>query len=246
MRYFLEIAYYGANYSGWQIQPNRNTIQLELNKALSTALSNDISCVGCGRTDAGVHAKQYFLHFDTAKPITKNFIYKIKRLLPKDIAVKEAIVVDPSAHCRFDASRRTYAYYIHFEKDPFLQDFSYYYPYSWPDLVRMNQAAERMLQFNDFQVLCKVGGGAKTTICNLTESAWAYNKSNGQMVFTVSSDRFLRGMVRMMVGVLLMIGSDKLSMGELSKAMKSKQRLKYILPVPSQGLFLTSVKYPFI
>ena len=246
MRYFLEISYDGTNYSGWQVQPSKNTVQLQLNEALSTILSESILCTGCGRTDAGVHATQFYLHFDTGTTIPKNFSYKINKMLPKDIAVKRIIDVENEAHSRFNATLRTYQYRINFCKDPFLMKRSYHYQYTIPDLDKMNQASEKLLSYTDFKSLCKTGGGAKTTICHLTQSYWQLNKSKGQLVYTVSADRFLRGMVRMIVGVLLMVGRNKCSVKDLEQVMKKRDRFKYIMPVPAHALYLTSVKYPFL
>lgn len=246
MRYFLEIAYKGTAYKGWQIQPKANTVQNEINNALSTILSEAIKTTGCGRTDTGVHAKQFFLHFDTEKSITeKKLVYKLNRILPRDIAAKKILKCESENHSRFDATERTYEYLIHFKKDPFLNDYSYYCTYSKPDLDKMNKAAKLLMSYNDFFPLCKLDHDGKTTFCDIRHSNWI-ELSEDHILYKVKADRFLRSMVRMTVGVLLMIGLDKLTVDDFKYAMKAQQRFKYIIPIPPCGLYLTRVKYPFI
>ncbi|HXH19763.1 MAG TPA: tRNA pseudouridine(38-40) synthase TruA [Chitinophagales bacterium] len=245
MRFFLEISFAGTNYSGWQIQKNAHSVQAEINKALSSLLSNQIKTTGCGRTDAGVHAKQFFLHFDTDRKPPDDFIYKLNRLLPDDIAAHRLIPVEPHARSRQDATERTYQYHVHLKKDPFLKDFSFYFPFGNPDIHKMQEAARLLKAFRDFKPLSKTDTVEKTTLCNIYFSEWKRIDEN-RLCYTVTADHFLRGMVRLMVGAMLMIGTDKMSLGEFSSVMKKKERFRYVMAVPGCGLSLVSVRFPYL
>lgn len=262
MRYFLKLAYNGEKYHGWQIQPNAVSIQQQIEEALSTVLRLPTVIVGAGRTDAGVHAREMFAHFDTPFPITekKRIILSLNRLLGKDIAIHDIIKVSDEAHARFDAFERTYKYFISFEKTPFL------YPYSWLspsklDIERMNEASSFLLLNEDFTSFAKLHSDSKTNLCDVRYALWERITedtvsssltdpftclfSNGA-VFTISADRFLRNMVRAIVGTLVDVGRGKLSINDFCKIIKSKNRCSAGTSMPPQGLFLWQVKYPYI
>lgn len=245
MRFFLEIAFVGARYKGWQIQPRAHTVQSEINKAISTLLSQEVKTAGCGRTDTGVHAKQFFLHFDTDRKPGEHFIYKMNRILPNDIVVKRLIPVEPTARSRQDAIRRTYEYNIHLKKDPFREQFSYYFPLGKPDIHQLQNAARVLKTFKDFKPLSKKDTQEKTTICNIYRAEWK-KMDEDNLRFTITADHFLRGMVRLIVGVMLMIATGKMTLEEFSAVMKKKERFKYIIAVPGCGLSLTEVRYPYL
>ncbi len=242
MRYFIEIAFNGKKYHGWQIQPDMASVQQTLEEAISTLLRKKIDIVGAGRTDAGVHAKQLFAHFDFAEAIDINELsYKLNSFLPKDIVVKNIVPVKKDAHTRFDALSRTYEYHICLEKDPFATDFSYHLHHI-PDVEKMNQAAKILLSYNDFQCFSKSKTDVKTYYCIITFAAWKL--TDHKLVFTITADRFLRNMVRAIVGTLLNIGLGKLEVNDLHEIIKSKNRSRAGTSAPAGGLYLTRVEYP--
>lgn len=245
-RYFLEISYDGTSYHGWQLQENAHAVQHEIDAALSALFKgNKIETLGCGRTDTGVHAKQFFLHFDLEKnPYELNdLVFKLNRILPRDIAVKNIFPVENDAHARFDATSRSYEYHIHFKKDPFLENRSYFLHYS-VDVEKMNEAARLLVSTSDFTSFCKLNTDAKTMVCKLSEAVWIKNE-NG-IVFHISADRFLRNMVRAIVGTLLLVGKDVISIDEFGEIIEKKDRGEAGESVPSCGLFLTKVTYPYL
>lgn len=257
-RYFLEIAFNGTAYHGWQIQKNATSVQEILNKALSTILRQEIETVGCGRTDSGVHAKQLFAHFDLkqasgnsepgtfshqiALPIQR-IVGSLNSLLPYDIAVKRLIEVKPDAHARFGAVKRSYEYYIHFEKDPFKRGFSWLLR-DQPDLVLMNKAANMLMEYRDFSCFSKSNTQTFTNNCSISKAEW-HQMQNG-MVFQISADRFLRNMVRAIVGTLVQVGRGELQPEDIRMIIESKSRCNAGMSVPACGLYLTEVRYPFL
>ncbi len=244
MRYFIQFSYKGTNYHGWQIQPNAVTIQEKLNRAVTTILSQNIELVGAGRTDTGVHASQMFAHFDTDKTFgISTTIFKLNSFLPKDIAVQKIIAVHPDAHARFDATERTYHYFLHQQKDPFLDEKSYYFNQEL-DVEEMNKAAKLLLGFTDFQCFSKVHTDVNTFNCKIISAFWSQN--NHQLQFTITADRFLRNMVRAIVGTLISVGLHKISIEDFIKIIENKDRSQAGFSVPAQGLFLTEIKYPYI
>jgi tRNA pseudouridine38-40 synthase len=245
MRFFLEISFKGARYKGWQIQANAHSVQAEINSAIAKLLGHEIKSTGCGRTDTGVHARQFFLHFDTDKKPSEHFVYKLNRILPDDIAVKRLISVEVNARSRQDATERMYEYLIHLKKDPFLSEFSYYFPYGKPDLHKMQEAARLLKTFKDFKPLSKTDTQEKTTICNIYFSEWKQLDEN-RLRYTITADHFLRGQVRLTVGAMLMIGTGKMTIDEFASVMKKKGRFKYIMAVPGCGLTLVKVNYPYL
>lgn len=250
MRYFICLSYNGSAFSGWQIQENANSVQAELQKALSTLLKTPIQVVGAGRTDTGVNARNYIAHFDYNGniPSEPHTIYKLNAILPKQICIHSVYPVPDEMHARFSATARTYKYYIHTEKDPFCSEFSYFLP---PRLnfEKMNLAASYFLGEQDFTSLEKLNGGNKTSICNVTEAYWEPLDSNNfatsrHFVFTVSANRFLRNMVRAMVGSLLEVGFGKKEPEWIKEMLAQKNRNAAGHSVPGNALFLVEVKYP--
>ena len=241
-RFFIELAYDGSNYHGWQIQPNAVTVQEVLNDKLSIILRQPVETTGCGRTDTGVHAREFFAHFDLEKTLNNNegVVRGVNALLPKDIAIKNVFAVTPDTHARFDATLRTYEYHIHFDKDPFKNG------YSWelrdrPDMDLMNKAAEIMMEYTDFGCFSKSNTQVKTNICKISRAEWTV-KDNG-LAFTISADRFLRNMVRAIVGTLMMVGKREIEPEMVRNIIESKNRSKAGMSVPACGLYLTEVKY---
>lgn len=250
-RYFIELAYDGTNYHGWQTQPNAVAVQEVLDKALATALRQPVETVGCGRTDTGVHAKEFFAHFDFEsiddRPWTIDEIGGISRslnsILPKDIAIKNIFAVAVGAHARFDATLRSYEYHIHFNKDPFKTG------YSWqlrdrPDVELMNKAAVMIMQYTDFSCFSKSNTQVKTNNCKISNAEWIV-KDDG-IVFQISADRFLRNMVRAIVGTLIMVGCKEIEPEAVRTIIESKNRSNAGMSVPACGLFLTHISYPFV
>ena len=245
-RYFLQLAYKGTQYCGWQVQPNGVSVQEKLNGALQTVLKNKgLETIGCGRTDTGVHASEFFVHFDHFEPIEDQhrFVYKVNALLPKDIAANKLIAVAQDAHTRFDATKREYKYFIHFNKDPFIQETSVY-QHLVPDLDLMNEAATWLLSVTDFTSFAKLHADSKTNICRLYHAQW--EKTGTGICFTICANRFLRNMVRAIVGTLLMVGQKKISLAEFKNIVDSKSRSNAGMSVAAHGLFLTRVEYPYL
>ena len=249
MRYFICLSYNGSAFSGWQIQENANSVQAELQKALSTLLRQPIEVVGAGRTDAGVNARNYIAHFNYNgnMPDQPHTIYKLNAILPKEISIHSVWPVAEDMHARFSATSRTYKYYIHTEKDPFCSEFSYFLP---PRLnfEKMNQAAKYFIGEQDFTSLEKLGGGNKTSICNVTHARWEPLdapdfESASHFVFTVTANRFLRNMVRAMVGSLLDVGFGKREPQWIQQMLSQKNRCAAGHSVPGNALFLVEIEY---
>jgi len=242
LRYFIELAYDGTNYHGWQSQPNAITVQDTIEKALSLLLRYPTKITGAGRTDAGVHAKQMFAHFDYYKHIDINqLVYKLNAFLPQDIAINAIHKVKDDAHARFDAVGRTYTYAIHTKKDPFLRNFSWNYKKTL-DIDKMNEAAKALLFFEDFQSFSKTHTDVKTYICHIEKAEWKIQEN--QFLFTIKADRFLRNMVRAIVGTLIDVGLHKITVSDFIKIIESKNRSKAGFSVPAEGLSLIEVIYP--
>ena len=252
MRYFIQLSYDGTGYHGWQVQPNGVSVQEVLQKALSTLLRQATEVTGAGRTDAGVHASMMVAHFDwpaahegegcEEMPLDcTQLTYKLNRLLPPDVAVQAVRPVGPEMHARFSATRRTYHYYIHTRKDPFLRG------YSWQvnvplDFALMNEAAQVLLEYSDFTSFSKTGTDVKTNICQLTEARWEQLKP-GEWRFTVSANRFLRNMVRAIVGTLVEVGRHRMTISQMRHAIEAKDRQRAGESVPGHALYLTNIEY---
>ena len=271
-RYFIHLAYNGANYNGWQTQPGLPTVQQTLEEALSTLLRTPIAVVGCGRTDTGVHASDFYVHFDTHVDIdADNLVFKLNNLLPPDIVIYDIFPVADNAHARFDATARTYQYHVSDRRLPFRQG-QYCRIYYRPDIDLMNEAARVLMEYDDFTSFAKLHTQVKTNICHLTEAHWDFVpvksyelgvKSEAdaekklithnseliteyEWVFTIRSNRFLRNMVRSVTGTLLDVGRGKLSLDGLREIIEKKDRCAAGVSMPACGLFLTKVEYPYL
>ena len=241
MRYFIEFSYFGKNYFGYQIQPNEISVQEELEKALSTILREDIKTTGAGRTDTGVHAKKMFAHFDTDLNLDENLAYKLDSFLPPDITVKRIFSVKEDFHARFDATFRTYEYYISLAKNPFTQDSSWQMWKRNLDINKMNEACNILFEYEDFTSFAKLHTDNKTNNCKIYKAFWEQNGT--ELKFTISADRFLRNMVRAIVGTMVEIGNGKIQPADLRKIIEDKNRNAAGTSAPSQGLFLVDVGY---
>lgn len=242
MRYFIELSYNGENYHGWQNQPNAISVQEVLEKALSTLIRSEISIVGAGRTDAGVHAKQMYAHFDTEVVFDRSELtLKLNSFLPNDIAIQTIHPVKTDAHARFDATGRTYEYWIVTEKNPFHNQ-SAYLVYKKLDVHLMNLAAKELFNYKDFKCFSKTHTDVKTYICTIEKAIW--EQHNELLIFTIRADRFLRNMVRAIVGTLLEVGLGKLSIKEFKEIIESRNRNNAGTSVPGKALYLTAVSYP--
>lgn len=243
-RYFICLSYDGTAYHGWQVQPNGISVQEEMQKALSTLLRQDIEIVGAGRTDAGVHARVMVAHFDFEQALdVAQLAYKLNRILPKDISVSKVMTVAADMHARFSAVKRTYHYYIHLHKDPFHRFYSCELHYEL-DFGLMNEAAAYLLECSDFAAFCKVHTDVKTTICKVTEARWI-DDGGGCWHFVISADRFLRNMVRAVVGTLIDVGRHRLTLEQFKAVVEGKNRSNAGESMPGNALFLEDVKYPF-
>lgn len=243
-RYFIRLAFRGTGFHGWQVQPNGNSVQAEMIRALTTILKEKTEVVGAGRTDTGVHARKFFAHFDSSKQDlsgNRDLIYNLNGILPKDIVVHEIKVVKPGAHARFSAISRTYSYHIHQVKDSFLDGLSVYFPGNL-DLEKMNRAAELLLETTDFTSFSKGKTDVKINICQVMLAEWI--RDEHQLIFTIKADRFLRNMVRAIVGTLLDVGYDRLCLSELKRIIERKDRSAAGASVPACGLYLEDVEYP--
>lgn len=240
-RYFIEVSYKGANYAGFQVQENAHTVQAELDRALSILFRAPIVTTGSSRTDAGVHALQNFLHFDTDLPLHPQFLYKINAILPDDVVLKAIYEVPPEAHSRFAATGRSYEYYLYTHKDPFMKDRGYYFPYR-VDTGLLGEAAAIVKEYQDFTTFSKRNTQVKTFLCNIRDSRW--ETSDERLVYYVTANRFLRGMVRGLVGTMLRVGRGKLTLQEFRDAIESRDCTRADFAVPPQGLFLVKVAYP--
>jgi tRNA pseudouridine38-40 synthase len=240
-RYFLEVFYNGAGYSGFQAQKNANTIQAEAEKAFTILQKEKINMTGSSRTDAGVHGLQNYFHFDYDEAIHPEFVYKMNAILPADIVVKQLVLVNPDAHCRFDAISREYKYFIYRYKDPFLMEKAFFFPYKL-DTDKLQYAAEVIKEYNDFTSFSKRNTQVKSFICSILESKWLYE--NDCLVYQVKANRFLRGMVRALVATMLRIAREKISLAEFKSIIEAKDSAKASFAVPARGLFLIHVSYP--
>lgn len=242
-RYFIHLAYNGANYCGWQTQPELPTVQLTFEEALSTLLREKIAVVGCGRTDTGVHASDFYAHFDSESEIDgEQLTFKLNSYLPADLAVFEIFKVKENAHARFDATARTYQYHVSDRRLPFRQGL-YSRIYFSPDIQVMNEASKVLMEYEDFTSFAKLHTQVKTNICHLSLAHW--DTVGEELVFTIRSNRFLRNMVRSVTGTLLDVGRGKLSIDALRRIIEQKDRCAAGVSMPPQGLFLTKVDYNF-
>lgn len=243
MRYFITLSYDGTRFHGWQVQPNGTSVQGELQRALSLILRQDIQVTGAGRTDTGVHARMMVAHFDTDAPVAdcRQLAYKLNRLLPCDIAIERIEPVGDDMHARFSATSRTYYYYLHTTKDPFLRHYSceLHYPL---DFRLMNEAAQMLLTYDDFGAFCKSHADVKTTLCHVTKAEWKQTSPTAWR-FEITANRFLRNMVRAVVGTLIDVGRGRLTLSDFRKVIEGKKRTEAGESMPGHALFLVDIKY---
>lgn len=243
MRYFIELSYLGKNYHGWQIQPNAITVQEKVNAALSQILNTPILTTAAGRTDTGVHASQMFVHIDTEIPIdTDSYNYKFNSVLPDDIVIHSIFVVKDDAHTRFHATQRSYEYKIYQGRDPFLIDTTWQLFKQEIDIIKMNEAASILKNYTNFKCFSRSNTEVKTYNCDISNAEWT--KEGKLLTFHITADRFLRNMVRAIVGTLVAIGTGKNTIQDLIRIIESQDRSMAGTSAPAQGLSLTTVKYP--
>jgi len=247
-RYFIKISFDGTHFNGWQIQKNSaHTVQQKINDGLSKLLGEKIEVTGCCRTDAGVHAKELFAHLDSKRENLHNnssvdWHYKFNKMLPVSISIDGIFSVIEKANARYEATARTYQYFIHSKRDPFLVNRSYYY-YSELNVPLMNKAAKLLMKQDDFSAFSKMNTQVKTNICKIKRAEWK-NDKYGNLVFTIRADRFLRGMVRMITGTMILLGKNKITLNDFQKIIESKHCRNAGGIVPACGLYLTKVEYP--
>lgn len=243
-RYFIQLAFNGKNYHGWQMQENAHTVQAEINEKLSLLLGQPVNVVGCGRTDSGVHAREYYAHFEVEKLSFKpvELVSKLNNFLPQDISIVRIFQVKPDIHARFSATSRTYRYYISRQKNPFLQELSFFYHVPLK-VSEMNKASRYLLDFSDFTSFSKLHSQTNNNNCKISFADW--KETEEMLVFTITADRFLRNMVRAIVGTLLEVGKGKMEASEIKNIIELKNRSEAGFSVPAEGLFLEKVEYPF-
>jgi tRNA pseudouridine38-40 synthase len=246
MRYFFHISYNGNNYNGWQKLPDNNSVQFILETQLSRVAKTVITIVGCGRTDSRVHASQYFFHADLEIPSIPDLIFRLNKNLPDDIAVFDIIAVQSEQHARLDAIERTYNYFIHRSKDPFLNRLSALYQYHNLDLHKMKAGATLLTKYNDYRYFHRTASKSRTTICTITNTNLFIDNTGDRIKFTLSANRFLRGMVRIIVHKLLEVARGKLTLEQFENYLKGTETPIDIKPAYPQGLYLSKVKYPFL
>lgn len=245
-RFFIELAYDGSAYHGWQVQPNAITVQEELDKALSVFFRQKVETLGCGRTDAGVHASDFFAHMDLEdvdETAVARAVGGVNALLPYQIAIKRIFPVSPVAHARFDATARSYEYHFHFHKDPFKLNRSWLYK-AQLDVPAMNAAATELLNYKDFSSFSKSNTDTATNNCRITEAF--FHETEGGLVFHITADRFLRNMVRAVVGTLIRVGRKEISLLQFREIIESKNRSNAGQSVPACGLYLVHIVYPYV
>lgn len=240
-RYFLELCYDGASFGGFQIQNNVDTIQGAVQAALKTLYREDIELTGASRTDAGVHALQNFFHFDTDTAITQKQVYNLNAILPNTIVIKAIYEVPPTAHCRFDATTRSYIYKLHTQKDPFLEGRSWYYPFPI-DFSLLNQATQTLLNFTHYESFSKKNTSVNTFECSVSKALWQVEGTN--LYFHIDSNRFLRGMIRGLVGTLLQVGRGQITVEEWMDIVASNNEQRVDFSTPAYGLYLSAIQYP--
>jgi tRNA pseudouridine synthase A len=241
MRYFIEFSYNGTHFFGYQIQPKQISVQEVLEKALSTLLREDIKTTGAGRTDTGVHARKIFAHFDTDQPISADLVKRLNAFLPPSIAIKRIFQVEEEMHARFSAVYRTYEYHISLEKDPFAEAFSWQMWRQKLDVEKMNEACKILFEYEDFTSFSKLHTDVKTNNCKIYHAQWKQKGSS--LVFTISANRFLRNMVRAIVGTLVEVGLGKIKPTDLHDIIQAKYRNKAGASAPAHGLYLVDVGY---
>ena len=246
MKYFLHIGYYGGNYHGWQSQPNAPTVQGTIEEKLKCIFKTKITVFGCGRTDAGVHASQYFLNITIKEPFDFDLKFRLNKHLPNDIVVYDIIEVEERQHARYDATSRTYDYFIHLYKDPVLGKYSSYYELENLDFDAMKKAAALIPLYDNFEAVCKQPHLHNHTICYVTHSELFVDVAEQRIRFTITANRFLRGMIRLLVSFLLRIGTGKITLETFKKILAEQLNIQDKKPAFANGLYLSGVTYPYI
>lgn len=240
MRYFIHLAYDGTRFHGWQIQPGSITVEGEIERCLSTFLRTDIDIIGAGRTDAGVHARHMAAHFDYEELDCEQLTYRLNKMLPPDITIYKIERVSDDIHARFSATSRTYHYYVSLRKSPFNRQYTWRTHYAL-DFKQMNRAAALLLEYKDFACFCKSHTDVKTTLCNVTEAKWI--EKDGDWYFRITANRFLRNMVRAVVGTLIEVGRNRMTLEEFRQVIEGKKRSQAGESMPGNALFLENVEY---
>ncbi len=246
MRYFLHVAYDGSKYSGWQRQPKARSIQEKIEDKLLKVFKEPITVFGCGRTDKGVHASQYIMHINLSKALDFDLKFRLNKNLPDEIAVYDVIEMKEDQHCRYDASSRTYDYFIHLNKDPHLANYSSFYQLENLDFESMKKAAALLAQYDDFRAICKQPDLYPNTICKVSHAELFVNEEEGRLRFTITANRFLRGMIRLSITFLLKIGKGEITLDEFEHILANKIVLPYNSPSLPNGLYLSKIEYPYL
>ncbi|WP_299708035.1 tRNA pseudouridine(38-40) synthase TruA [uncultured Pontibacter sp.] len=246
MRYFFHIGYKGTNYKGWQRHPYGVNVQETIEACLSRILKMPVAIVGCGRTDAGVHASQFFFHLDVAQPWEFDMLFRLNKVLPPDIAIFDIIPMEGLPHARFDAIKRSYDYFIHTYKDPFLSNASALYLVRDLNLDAMKTAAALLPLYQDYRSFCITPDEQDSTICRISEASWFADSTGDRLRFQISANRFLSRMIRIIVGKLLLVGTGSLSLSEFESYLAAENAPKALTPAYPQGLYLSKVTYPFL
>lgn len=245
MRHFVHLAYNGSRYRGWQRQPNAPSVQETLEGAFSKMLGEKTTVIGCGRTDAEVHADRYFAHLDVPAPLSYDPVQRINRILPDDIAVFDMTKMPARAHAQFDAKKRTYVYRLHSVKNPFLRETSTWFALKKLNSIEMKQAVKLMKDYRDFRAFCKTPDIYPNTICDIFSAEFKINDSKTHAVFRITANRFLRGMIRLCVGNILLVGQGRMTVAEFENHLKTRVAPKFYTAAPPQGLYLTDVEYDY-
>jgi tRNA pseudouridine38-40 synthase len=246
LRYFVHTGYCGTNYKGWQRQPGVTTVQEVLENAFRTVLEQSIACIGCGRTDAGVHASQYFFHFDCIEPLPQNLVFVINKVLPNDIAIFDIIAVEGYPHAQYSATQRTYDYFIHTQKDPFLSPLSALYFLPQLNFEAMSKATSLLLAYENFSAFSRSPLKNKSNLCTIESALLFTNERNDRLRFQIKSKRFLQGMVRLIVQRLIDVGTGEISIMEFETYLAGTVLPKKVQAAYPQGLYLSKVIYPFL
>nr|WP_245402606.1 tRNA pseudouridine(38-40) synthase TruA [Pontibacter sp. E15-1] len=246
LRYFFHIGYKGSHYKGWQRHPYGINVQQVLESALTRILKTPVAIVGCGRTDAGVHASQYFFHLDVAIPWTFDLVFRLNKVLPPDIAVFDIIPMDGLPHARFDATARSYDYFIHTSKNPFLSDASALYLFSHLHLDQMKAATALLPNYTDYRSFCITPAEHRSTICHIQSAQWFITSNGDRLRFQITANRFLSRMIRIVVGKLLQVGTGTLSLAEFESYLATDNSPRQLHPAHPQGLYLSKVTYPYL
>lgn len=245
MRYFLHFAYNGTNYRGWQRQPTAISVQQTLEETISKMIGEKTICVGCGRTDAEVHASKYFAHIEVEKAFTYDPVERLNRMLPNDIAIFDCIEMPARAHTQFDASNRSYEYRMHGRKNPFLRELSAYYPLSELNFEEMQKVIALLPKQEDYRAFCKTPDIYPTTICKVKTAELIVDDAKEYAIFRITSNRFLRGMIRLLVGNMILVGQGRMSFSVFEEHLKTGISPKFYTAAHPQGLYLSDVQYPF-